>query len=162
MSGNLALAMFPMAGEMTQQQYEDIPQPRLELHLHVATKFIQLGGMAGLVVVGPLLGAYRGRSLLAAGAGAVRGARRGALGGAVVGPVMTELAVRGQEDDRIYSRAHRIRYNQGQMRTDRLFFSGSLGGLALGGLLGPGALTGAVLGGLAGCLTAGLTNPMVL
>ena len=162
MSGNLALAMFPVFGEMTQEQYEAIPHPRLELHLHVTTKFIQLGGMAGLVVVGPLLGAYRGRTLLAAGAGAVQAARRGALGGVVVGPVMTEVAMRGQEDEAIYSRAHRIRYNQEQMRTDRLFLSCGLGGLALGRVVGQGALTGAVLGGLAGCLAAGLTNPRVL
>ena len=48
------------------------------------------------------------------------------------------------------------------MRTDRIFFTGALGGLAVGGLLGPGLLAGALIGGAAGCVGAGFTNPMVL
>ena len=57
------------------------------------------------------------------------------------------------------TRYHIIR---GQMRTDRFFFTGALGGLAVGGLVGPGLLTGALLGGASACVGAGLTNPMVL
>ena len=51
---------------------------------------------------------------------------------------------------------------RGQMRTDRFFFTGALGGLAVGGFLGPGLFTGALIGGASACVGAGLTNPMVL
>ena len=107
-----------------------------------------MGSLLGLCLVGPLVAAVRARSLGALLPGALRGARLGAAVGLLAGPGVTEMALRGQEDEAVYSRALRIRYNRGQMRADRMFYSGGLGGLALGGILGPGAYTGAVLGGL--------------
>jgi len=162
MNSNLIRAMFPGKEPMSNEDYESVEHPRLELHLHVATKFVQLGSLVGLTLVGPLVGAWRGRSLAAAGSGGLRGARIGGVGGIVIAPIMTEMAVKGQENERIFDRAYRIRYNRGQMRTDRFFFTGALGGLAVGGLVGPGLLTGALLGGASACVGAGLTNPMVL
>ena len=162
MSLGLPRCMFPWR-EMTQEEREDIPHPRAELQFHVATKTSQLGAGLGLVVVGPLVGGLRGKSFQGALQGGLRGGRIGLVVGFLTGPLLVELAMRGKEEEQIYDRALRIRYNQGQMRTDRFFFSGALGGLALGGLalgglLGPGLLGGAVLGGLGGCLGAGLTN----
>ena len=91
---------------MCDEDYELIEHPRLELHFHVATKFVevpthklnvceflaedyddkndmqmmiilcwntsqfdlfQFGSIMGLVVVGPIVGGFRGRSLAAAG-----------------------------------------------------------------------------------------------
>ena len=89
---------------MRDEDYQLVEHPRLELHIHVATKFVQviitmrmamsmlinvtagmmitflvsltlimvlavlqLGSFVGLALVGPLVGAWRGRSLAAAG-----------------------------------------------------------------------------------------------
>ena len=92
---------------MCDEDYELIEHPRLELHLHVATKFVQVpthklnvcvyfqaedndyknymqmmpilcwntsqfdlfqfGSIMGLVLVGPIVGGFRGRSLAATG-----------------------------------------------------------------------------------------------
>jgi len=186
MNSNLIRAMFPGKEPMSDEDYESVEHPRLEVHLHVATKFVQFGSLMGLTLVGSLVGAWRGRSLAAAGSGALRGARIGGVGGFVIAPVMTEMAVKGQvvggraegraglaqhpdlpffQNQRkraTPSRMMMLEPDRGQMRTDRFFFTGALGGLAVGGLLGPGLLTGALIGGASACVGAGLTNPMVL
>merc|ERR550532_2228927 len=81
---------------MRDEDYQLVEHPRLELHIHVATKFVQFGSLVGLTLVGPLIGAWRGRSLAAAGFGGLRGARIGGVGGILIAPIMTEMAVSGQ------------------------------------------------------------------
>ena len=42
MAWNLASCLFPLGRELIQEEYEDIPQPRMEMHLHVTTKCVQV------------------------------------------------------------------------------------------------------------------------
>ena len=73
-----------------------------------------------------------------------------ALGLVPLAPVMLELAIRGQEEERVYDRSFRLRHNSGQLRADRY---SALGGVAGGLLTGP---TGALLGVTVGTLAAAL------
>ena len=77
---------------------------------------------------------------------------------ALMSPLMVEGAVRNQEDEKIYDRAFRIRYNSGQMRADRWAVAGGLGGGALGALPGCplGAVAWAMLGIAFGTVGAGV------
>ena len=42
MAGHLASCLFPLGRELSQEEYEDIPRPRLEMYLHVTTKCVQV------------------------------------------------------------------------------------------------------------------------
>ena len=147
---------------LTVEEYEDIPHPRLELHAHVLVKNIEAGCILGMVVIGPLVGLVRGRSLAAAMAGGARGGRVGVGILAPLSPLMVEGAVKNQEDERIYDRAFRIRYNSGQMRADRWAIGGGLSGGLLGLVSPAGAVTGSLLGIALGTLGAGVYTNKVL
>merc|ERR1712080_516298 len=105
--------------ELTTEEGADIPYPKLELHAHVFTKNIEAGLILGMGVIGPLVGLVRGRSISAAISSAYKGGKVGAVALGALAPVMVEAAMRNQEPERIYDRAFRIRYNEGQMTTDR-------------------------------------------
>ena len=104
----------------------------------------------GLCVVGPLLGAVRGRSLSAVKSSAVKTGKLMTLGLPPLAPLLVELAIKEQEEERVYDRSFRLRHNQGQLRADRYSLAS---GLAGGLLSGP---SGAVVGVATGTLVAAL------
>merc|ERR1712029_293908 len=65
MTTNLLKALY-LGQELTEEELTDIPYPRLEVHWHVMYKQVELGGFAGMCLIGPLIGAVRGRSVTAA------------------------------------------------------------------------------------------------
>lgn len=157
------VSVLLLDAKLTREEYEDIPHPRLELHTHVLFKNIQMGLILGMGVVGPLVGLVRGRSVAAAMAGGLKGGKVGVAVLAPVAPFMVEGAVRNQEQERIYDRAFRIRYNSGQMRADRWAVAGGVGGCVLGGMGAPvGALAGGMMGIALGTLGAGFYTNTVL
>ena len=157
------LSLWLLDKKLTVEEYEDIPNARLELHTHVLVKNIQMGLILGMGLVGPLVGLKRGRSATAAWGGGVRGGKVGMGILSPLAPLMTEGTVRNQEYERIYDRAFRIRYNSGQMRADRWAVAGGVGGLVMGGVVARvGALAGGMLGVIVGTLSAGVHTNIIL
>ena len=65
MSTNRVKQIF-LGSELSDAELEDIPSPRMELHAHVMTKFVQMSSILGASIIGPLVGLKRGRSIAAA------------------------------------------------------------------------------------------------
>ena len=65
MSTNRVKQIF-LGFELSDAELEDIPSPRMELHAHVMTKFVQMSSILGASIIGPLVGLKRGRSIAAA------------------------------------------------------------------------------------------------
>ena len=156
------LKLWLLDKSLTREEYEDIPQPRFELHTHVLVKNVQVGLILGMGVFGPLIGLIRGRSRAAALAGSLKGGKIGVGVLAPLAPVMTEAAIRNQEAERIYDRAFRIRHNSGQMRADRWAVAGGLGGGIAGafGMVSP--LVGPMVGIAMGTVSAGVYTNKIL
>lgn len=61
--------------------------------------------------------------------------------------VMTFMRCRGNTEEQMYDRCYRLRYNKGQVRTDKFSYGGAvLGGLAGAAVLPVGPVAGAVQG----------------
>merc|ERR1712014_250225 len=135
---------------LTDEEYEDIPYPRLELHTHVFWKHVQFGSIMGLCVVGPILGAVRGRSLAAIRTTAVKTGKMMTLGLPPLAPLFVEMTIKEQEEERVFDRSFRLRHNEGQLRADRYSLLSALAG---GLLSGP---SGAVVGVATGTFVAAL------
>ena len=106
--------------------------------------------------MGPVLGAVRGRSLSAVKTTSVKTAKLMALGLAPLAPLMVELTVKGQEEERVYDRSFRLRHHEGQLRADRYSLVSGLAGALLSG--SSGAVTGVVLGTLTAALHTNLSK----
>merc|ERR1712111_178785 len=134
MTTNLLKALY-LGQELTEEELTDIPYPRLEVHWHVMYKQVELGGFAGMCLIGPLIGAVRGRSVTAAWSAAKTGGKWGVITMTPLWPIATEVVLKKASQESTYDRAYRIRNNMGQLRVDRYADLFSLGGLgvALGG-----------------------------
>ena len=110
----------------------------------------------GLCVVGPILGAVRGRSLSAIKTKAVKTGKIMGLGLPPLAPLFVELKLTDQEEERVYDRAFRLRHNEGQLRADRYSLLAALAG---GLVAGP---SGALVGVATGTLVAGLQTNVFL
>jgi len=161
MTQNLLKTLY-LGKTLTEDELQDIPNYRAELHFHVMYKNAQFGAISGLLVFGPLFRVYRGPRTFAAIAQSSLKASKIAMAILVpAAPVMVELAIRKSTEERIYDRSYRIRNNQGQMRTDRYATYGSVIGGGVSSVLGYKMVPGLILGLVAGTFTAGLiVNPM--
>ena len=74
---------------LSDTEMEEIPYPRLELHIHVMCKTIQLGTVMG-TLIGTLVGAARRRPLYKS---LLQGGKIGSIVGIPAGPIMTELTL---------------------------------------------------------------------
>jgi len=150
-----------MAGQtLSDDDMREITYPLLELTGHVTTKTIQAGAILGLVI-GPLVRLVRGpRNMGAITSTAIKAAKIGAFIGIPAGPAMTYMRIQGAkiDDDGLFDRCYRLRYNRNQVRTDRFAYLGAAGGtvgvLAMGGPLS----TGVVMGFLGGTILGGVYN----
>ncbi|XP_023345631.1 uncharacterized protein LOC111714706 [Eurytemora carolleeae] len=122
--------------QLSIEEYENIPQPRLELHTHVLYKGIQVGLVLGMGVIGPIVGYRKGKSLSSVMQYAVKGGKIGAGVMIPLAPIMTELTIRGNEQERIYDRAFRLRHHETQLRADRWSTYGCLSGTILSAVSG--------------------------
>ena len=110
----------------------------------------------GLCVVGPILGAVRGRSLSAIKTTAVKTGKIMALGLPPLAPLFVEMKLKDEEEERVYDRSFRLRHNQGQLRADRYSLVAALAG---GLISGP---SGAMVGVASGTLVAALQTNVFL
>lgn len=159
---------FQWTRNMFGQTLEDdeirvIKYPLQELVVHVTTKTIQAGAILGLII-GPVVVLARGpRTLGAVTSTAIKAAKIGALIGVPAGPAMTYMRMKSAnvDDDGLYDRCYRLRYNRNQVRTDRFTYLGAAGGavgaIAMGGPLS----TGVVMGFVGGTFLGGIYNTTV-
>ncbi len=89
---------------------------------------------------------------------ALKGGVNGAAVGVVMGPIMTEgmLQAKKATPQSVWDRCYRLRYNTGQVRTDRFATFCGLTGATVMGMMGSGPLRGAVVGIVSGTLAAGV------
>ena len=163
MTENLLRILF-LGQELPDEEVRKIPNPRAEVHLHVLTKCAQLGSVAGMGLLGPLLGIFKSRSLAAVRQYSVR---TGKILTAVLlplAPVLTEARLTGEEgeEEKVYDRAYRLRKNEGQMRCDRWAFAGGALGVVGGGLAGGTVLQGMLTGFAVGTVAAGFYTNVYL
>ncbi|CAH1783839.1 unnamed protein product [Owenia fusiformis] len=132
---------------VTDADMEDISNPRLELAVHIGTKTIQMGAMMGMLAIGPITQLVRGpRTMQAIATTALKFGTNGAIIGAVAGPIITYAASRKFEYENFYDRSYRIRYNRGQVITDRMCYFGMAVGAGAGYVTGFGILPCMALG----------------
>jgi len=160
MTQNLLKTLY-LGKELSEDELQDIPNYRAELHFHVMYKNAQFGAISGLLVFGPMLRLYLGpRTIISIAQSSLKASKIGMGILIPASPIMTEAAIRNSTEERIFDRSYRIRSNQGQMRTDRYATYGGVLGGAVTSLLGYKLVPGLISGLVAGTLTAGLiVNP---
>ena len=147
--------------ELSDDQMKDIPNPKAELITHVTFKTVQAFSLLGMVVAAPAVVAIRGpRNLLALRNKCISYAKGGAVIGVPAGPLMTYARMRSLDEDGVYDRCYRLRYNRGQVRVDRFWIIGGLVGMTAATATSGVATAGAVLGMNAGVLLAAAYNNM--
>lgn len=150
-----------MAGQtLSDEEMSVIAYPLQELIVHVTTKTIQACAILG-IVIGPVVRLARGpRTLGALSGAAVKAAKVGALIGVPMGPAMTYMRIQGAkvDDEGLYDRCYRLRYNRNQVRTDRFAYLGTIGGAAGALAMGGPLTTGVVMGLVSGTILGGVYN----
>ncbi|TRY78861.1 hypothetical protein TCAL_15309 [Tigriopus californicus] len=117
--------------ELKLEEYEQIPYPRTELHIHVMYKATQMFSLLGFAVVGPITCLVKTKGLSQIANYAPKMGTRGLALGLIMGPIMTEATIRNATQDAIYDRSFRLRHNKRQLNADRFSTFGLLGGLAI-------------------------------
>ena len=160
---NWARNMF-IPVDLSEENMETIPTPRLELHVHTTTKTIQAGVIIGGGIVGPIISLITKKPMLDT---VLQSGTYGAIVGAVAGPLMNGLVTWSSSKDAIFDRSYRLRYNRNQVRTDRMtYYSAAIGGAATayyyqGMGAGMGAVPGVIAGIGIGTLLGGLYNATI-
>ena len=118
-----------IGAKLSENEYEDIPHPKLELTVHVVNKCFQSGCILG-TLSGTITTLVKPSNRNAAGfvSNITKHGSRLALVGVCIGPVMTYGRMRSLENDAIVDRVYRLRHNKGQVRVDRADNSGFVGG----------------------------------
>lgn len=145
---------------LTDEQMQDIPNPRAELITHITIKDVQAFGLLGSLVIGPLAAVARSQTRNLAGVTrlATKCGTVGAALGLVAGPAMAIARMKSLNDDEVRDRCYRLRCNRNQVRVDQASIIGGIGGAAAGAYAGPGIALGAVLGISSGVLLAAAYN----
>lgn len=149
---------------LSDEEMQNIPNPNTELILHVSIKTMQAGGILGTLVVAPLrwMFAKECRSMATLRARMTRFGRNGVLIGAALGPGVTWMATRKEDDPyKIWDRCYRLRYNRNQVRVDQASFIVAAGGAAAGAFTTGGPMLGGVMGMIAGVLGAAFYNSKI-
>ena len=110
----------------------------------------------GLCVVGPVLGAVRGRSISAMKSRALKTGKTMAVVLPPLAPLFVEMKLKGEEEERVYERSFRLRHNEGQLRADRYSLLAALAGGLVAGTSG--ALVGLTAGTLGAALHTNVLN----
>ena len=120
---------------LTEEQMKDIPNPTVELTVHVTAKNIQAFALLGTVVVGPVRAIARAptRNLSGIISTATKFGKYGVVIGCFLGPAMTygRLKSSNATHDAIYDRCYRLRNNRSQIRVDQASVVGAIGGAGL-------------------------------
>ncbi|CAH1782507.1 unnamed protein product [Owenia fusiformis] len=136
---------------VTDAEMEDVSNPRLELLVHISTKTIQMGALFGMLAIGPVTQLVKGpRTIQAIAHRALKYGANGIIIGAAAGPVVTYGSSRKFEYENYYDRSYRLRYNRGQVITDRMCYFGMAIGAGAGYATGIGILPGIALGVVVG------------
>lgn len=140
---------------------KDIPNPTLELGVHVTIKTVQAFGLLGTVLVGPIVAAVgkETRNMSGLKHNMTRVGRGGLILGLGVGPLLTYLKLRTVDDPyKVWDRCYRLRYNRSQVFVDQASFVGGVAGVAAGASMASGALFGGLVGMSSGILAAAVYN----
>lgn len=142
-------------GSLSEDKLRHIPYPRLELAAHVTTKTTQAFSMIGGALVGPVVSLTKQDKDLATFTDrCYHFGKTGFLIGLVLGPAFTLSRVVKLETEEVRDRCYRVRFNQNQLRIDRLSFLGAAAGCAwayhAGSEWGKFALFGYCSGNIAG------------
>ncbi|THD21854.1 hypothetical protein D915_007312 [Fasciola hepatica] len=144
---------------LTEEQYGNIPHPRVELFIHVAYRAVQGTSFLGAFVVAPLVTLGKGpRNLQALSARCRSYAVYGALPGLVLGPCMYFGRMRGQPEEGYFDRCYRLRHNKNQVRVDRFSIGGAAAGTLLCTVSTYRPIEGLIFGMLGGVITAAVLN----
>ncbi|KAL1229360.1 hypothetical protein T4B_2677 [Trichinella pseudospiralis] len=129
-----------------------VPNPRIELIIHVTLKAIEAGVFIGSLLY-PLDDAFKNDSSNWADIqrSFVRGGIAGGSVGLVLGPIIGFIRASRLSDAEVFDRSYRLRFNTFQLNLDRAFLLGSAFGSQINGPTG--AVVGADLALLSGLLT---------
>lgn len=141
----------------------NIPHPLTELHIHVATKTVQAGGIMGSLIVAPTMTAIMGPRDMASLKGRMETCGKyGVMIGLVAGPLLCwqKLRVSNASQASIWDRCYRLRYNRSQVRVDQLSLVGALAGYGAATYLGDSGALGAIMGMSGGVIFAAFLNAL--
>lgn len=146
---------------LSDEALQRIPYPKTELTTHVTIKTIQAGGLLGMLIFAPVATSLKKetRNMATLKTKMTRFGRNGVIFGVVMGPLLTFMKIRSEEDPyKVWDRCYRLRNNRGQVRVDQASILGAAGGAAVGAVSGGGALFGGLLGMVSGVLGAAIYN----
>ncbi|KAK2144645.1 hypothetical protein LSH36_740g01073 [Paralvinella palmiformis] len=145
---------------LTEAEFEDIPNPYLELNSHVTMKTIQAGTLLGTLVFGPLAAVRKQSTRNWAGIvqKATRFGRNGMIIGVGLGPLLVYARTMKDPQEKIIDRDFRLRHNRGQVRVDRGAIVGGIIGVGANTLLGKPKLIGGLVGITAGVIGMAVYN----
>ena len=147
---------------LTDEQFADIPHPKLELYTHVTMKTTQAGALLGSII-GPIAAFARPptRNLPGIAEKAARFGRNGMIIGLALGPFFTYMKAKSFKSvDDYADRDFRLRHNQGQVRVDRGAAAGAAVGTVIAKAVGQPLMLGCVLGISAGIIDMAIYNNM--
>ncbi|KAL1242783.1 Pentafunctional AROM polypeptide [Trichinella spiralis] len=129
-----------------------VPNPKIELIIHVTMKAIEAGVLIGSLLF-PLDDAFKndGGNWAEIQRSFVRGGIAGGAAGLLFGPILGFIRASRLSDAEVFDRSYRLRFNTFQLNLDRAFLLASAFGSQINGPTG--AVVGADLALLTGLLT---------
>jgi len=150
--------------ELTEDEYQDVKHPYVEMYTHVTLKTVQAGTLFGTLLFGPLIALARKdtRNMKGLVAKVGKAGKVGAGIGLVTGPAMTYSKFRDQTYEQVWDRAYRVRKNRGQVRADQGYIAGGVIGSLVTTLTASNPLVGELVGSSIGILGAAYYTNMYL
>jgi len=148
---------------LTEDEYQDIEHPFVEVYTHVTLKTLQLGTTFGTLLFGPLIAVARkgkrGTKVLTSKMS--RAGMAGVVVGILAGPAMTYKKLEDQTYDAVYDRAYRIRKNHTQVKSDQGYVLGGVVGLAASAFTKTSPVFGGLVGMSTGLVGVGIYNNFI-